>query len=114
MNAKLIILAASLTLTGLFANASSFDQRMGQSVFTIGPISLMTERGQSWSRFSFIGLDSKIIMESKDDAIYFVASDGKVRGAHLGQALELIRKVNPALEISDLALAEKIIEATAQ
>jgi uncharacterized protein (TIGR02448 family) len=114
MNAKLIALAAVLTMSAVSAQASSFDQRMQQSVTTIGPISLMTERGESWSRFSFIGLDSKIIQEAQDDAAYFVATNGDVRGARLSQALELIRKSNPTLEASDLALASKILAATAQ
>lgn len=114
MNAKLLVLTAVLTFTGVFANASSFDSRYDMSVTTVGPISLVSQRGETWSRISFVGVDSKIIVESKDDAMYFIATNGKIRGAMLSQALELIRRTNPALEISDLALAEKIVEATAQ
>ena len=114
MNAKLLVLTALFTMSAISAQASSFDQRMQMSVTTIGPISLMTERGESWSRFSFVGLDSKIIQQAQDDAAYFVATNGDVRGVRLSQALELIRKSNPALEASDLALANKILAATAQ
>lgn len=111
MYTKVLIVVAALTLSGVFAQAFSFDQRLQQSVTTIGPISLMTERGESWSRFSFIGLDSKIIQESQDDAAYFVGTEGRVRGARLAQALEVIRKNNPALETSDLSLAYRILSA---
>ena len=110
MNTKALVLAA-LMMSGVSAHAFSFDQRYQQSVTTIGPISIMTERGESWSRFSFVGLDSKIIRDSQDDAAYFVATNGEVRGARFVQALDVIRKHNPALAASDLDLANRIIEA---
>ncbi|UYL08623.1 DUF2388 domain-containing protein [Bdellovibrio sp. SKB1291214] len=51
----------------------------------------------------------KMIVEAKDDAAVFVATQGQVRGVYLQRALDHIRKSNPRLIASDLQLAERII-----
>ncbi|VVM91379.1 hypothetical protein PS662_02849 [Pseudomonas fluorescens] len=54
--------------------------------------------------------DSKIIREAHDDAASFVASDGKIRGAHLEAALNTLRtRVPEARDASDQVLAEAIL-----
>ncbi|WP_028241661.1 DUF2388 domain-containing protein [Stutzerimonas azotifigens] len=53
--------------------------------------------------------DNKIVLAARDDAARFVASDGSVRGAHLEAALRHIRSQTPALEGTDLQLAEAIL-----
>jgi uncharacterized protein (TIGR02448 family) len=51
----------------------------------------------------------KIILDAREDAAVFVATEGHVRGVHLQNALEYIRKNNPRLFATDLQLAERII-----
>ena len=112
MKATFLVLGLLITAPSAFAQMSSFDQRYDFSVSPVGPISIVTQFGESWSRFSFIGFDSKIILDSQDDAAYFVATKGEVFGAHLVQAFKVIRQHNPALQISDLDLAARILEVT--
>lgn len=51
----------------------------------------------------------KMIVEAKDDAAVFVATQGQVRGVYLQRALEYIRRNNPKFVASDLQIAERII-----
>ncbi|WP_413558890.1 DUF2388 domain-containing protein [Bdellovibrio sp. HCB209] len=51
----------------------------------------------------------KIILDAKDDASIFIATDGQVRGVHLQRALEFVRKKEPKLVASDLQIAERIV-----
>ncbi|MGV6475146.1 DUF2388 domain-containing protein [Azotobacter vinelandii] len=54
--------------------------------------------------------DMKVVIDARDDAASFVASDGAIRGARLEAALGAIRERLPeAREASDLALAEAIL-----
>ena len=54
--------------------------------------------------------DMKVVIDARDDAASFVASDGAIRGAQLEAALGAIRERLPeAREASDLALAEAIL-----
>jgi len=54
--------------------------------------------------------DMKVVVEARDDAASFVASDGAIRGAQLEAALGAIRERLPeAREASDQALAEAIL-----
>jgi len=54
--------------------------------------------------------DMKVVIEARDDAASFVASEGAIRGAQLEAALGAIRERLPETrEASDLALAEAIL-----
>ncbi|MBU3058699.1 DUF2388 domain-containing protein [Pseudomonas indica] len=54
--------------------------------------------------------DMKVVVEARDDAASFVASQGEIRGARLEAALDAIRSQVPeARGASDLALAEAIL-----
>ena len=53
--------------------------------------------------------DDKLVLDARDDAARFVASQGELRGAHLEAALLHIRAQQPQLGASDLQLAEAIL-----
>lgn len=96
----------ALLVTGLLlagnASASSFiastDALVGSMINTVDATSDLTS-----SR------DDKLILEARDDAARFVASQGELRGAHLEAALDRIRSQAPGLQASDMQLAEAIL-----
>jgi uncharacterized protein (TIGR02448 family) len=53
--------------------------------------------------------DNKLILDSRDEAARFVASQGEIRGARLESALRWLREQQPRLAASDLELAEAIL-----
>jgi uncharacterized protein (TIGR02448 family) len=54
--------------------------------------------------------DDKLVLEARDDAASFVASDGRIRGAQLEAALRHLREKNAsALRASDMQLAQAIL-----
>lgn len=53
--------------------------------------------------------DDKLVLEARDDAASFVASQGAIRGARLEAAIRHIRQQAPQLEASDQQLAEAIL-----
>lgn len=54
--------------------------------------------------------DSKIVLEARDDAASFVASNGQIRGAQLEAAFSTLReRVPEARDASDQTLAEAIL-----
>ena len=54
--------------------------------------------------------DDKIVLDARDDAAAFVASDGVIRGARLEAALLHLRERDAAQrEASDLALARTLL-----
>jgi uncharacterized protein (TIGR02448 family) len=90
---------AALPLVAAPALASSFA---GTSAGT-------SAGGTSASSGSTSG-DEKIVLQARDDAACFVASDGAIRGAMLEAALASLRERHPDLrERSDLALAQAIL-----
>ena len=51
------------------------------------------------------------IVQAQDDAAYFVATEGEVKGAQLDEALSYLRQTNPELNnASDLEIAAAILE----
>lgn len=68
-----------------------------------------TSGGASASSGSTSGND-KIVLQAREDAAGFVASDGRIRGARLEAALRHLRETRPlAREASDLELAQAIL-----
>ena len=54
--------------------------------------------------------DDKLVLQARDDAASFVASDGRIRGAQLEAALRHLREKNAsALRASDMQLAQAIL-----
>ena len=54
--------------------------------------------------------DDKVVLQARDDAASFVASDGRIRGAQLEAALRHLRERNAgALRASDMQLAQAIL-----
>ena len=54
--------------------------------------------------------DDKVVLQARDDAASFVASDGRIRGAQLEAALRRLREHNAAAQrASDMQLAEAIL-----
>lgn len=65
--------------------------------------------GSSASSGSTSG-DDKVVLQARDDAASFVASDGRIRGAQLEAALWLLRERDQqARAASDLQLAQAIL-----
>jgi uncharacterized protein (TIGR02448 family) len=89
------LLACSITpaLAGSFAATSA-----GTSV-----------AGSSASSNSTSGKD-KVVLQARDDAASFVASDGRIRGAQLEAALRHLREQNASAQrASDMQLAQAIL-----
>src|SRR5262245_24326145 len=66
--------------------------------------------GTSESSGSSSGDDEKVVLQARDDAASFVASDGRIRGAQLEAALRYLRERNAkAQRASDMQLAQAIL-----
>lgn len=61
------------------------------------------------STLSSMGEEMKQVLEAKDDAAEFLASEGKVRSLKLQNAFNTLRSVDASLRASDLELAEGIL-----
>lgn len=94
------VLLASIIATAIFpAFASSFAGTTGGA----------TSGGASNTSGSTSG-DDKVILQARDDAAGFVASDGRIRGAQLEAALRLVRERHEAAQgMSDMQLARAIL-----
>ncbi|HCJ30521.1 MAG TPA: Holliday junction resolvase [Pseudomonas sp.] len=90
-----------LALVGccLCGSAQAFDS------FTGGTVAFTYVASQVTSA----PFDNKLILDSRDDAASFVASQGDVRGARLEAALRWLREQQPERVASDLELAEVIL-----
>jgi uncharacterized protein (TIGR02448 family) len=52
----------------------------------------------------------KVVLQARDDAASFVASDGRIRGAQLEAALRFLRELNDvAQRATDMQLAQAIL-----
>lgn len=98
--ASLIIATGLLALAGT-AYGSSFigttDAIGGSLVNTIDSTSDATSGNH------------KVVLEAREDAASFVGSGGELRSARLEAALLHIRQSAPALEATDMQLAEAIL-----
>ncbi|MBA1203953.1 DUF2388 domain-containing protein [Pseudomonas capeferrum] len=61
------------------------------------------------SKVTSAPFDRKLILEARDDAAAFVASDGRIRGARLQAALSALHARRPRLSVDDLELAQAIL-----
>jgi uncharacterized protein (TIGR02448 family) len=66
--------------------------------------------GSSASSNSTSGGDDKVVLQARDDAASFVASDGRIRGAQLEAALHHLREIDAGARLaSDMQLARAIL-----
>lgn len=94
-----ILICALLALSSAPALAASFA----------GTSAGASSAGSSASSGSTSG-DDKVVLQARDDAASFVASDGDIRGAQLEAALHRLRERNAdARRASDMQLAQAIL-----
>jgi uncharacterized protein (TIGR02448 family) len=93
----LLTLSSALTTTPAFAGSFA------------GTSAGATSAGTSGTSASTSG-DDKVVLQARDDAAAFVASDGRLRGAQLEAALRVLRERDSAArKASDLQLAQAIL-----
>ena len=91
------LLACSITqaIAGSFAGSSA-----GSSASAVG----------SSASSKTTSPDDKVVLQARDDAASFVASDGRIRGAQLEAALRQLRERDAAARrASDMQLAQAIL-----
>lgn len=94
-----ILLCALLALVSAPSAASSFGGTSAGS----------SAAGSSASSGSTSG-DDKVVLQARDDAASFVASNGRIRGAQLEAALRQVRERDAdARRASDMELAQAIL-----
>ena len=98
-----LIGAAALLACASSAFASSFVVTTDTLVRATG----MTSNATSDITNSF--RDDKIVLEARDDAASFVASEGAIRGAYLQAALQVLRQAPEYAGYSDLQLAAALL-----
>lgn len=65
--------------------------------------------GYVTSQVTTAPFDRKLVLEARDDAAAFVASDGQIRGARLQAALSALHVRDPSQSVDDLELARAIL-----
>ena len=103
MNKYLLSVATAACLVAGPVSAGSFTG----TIDAIGASLVNTVEGTS-DITSNLG-DDKLVINAKDDAARFVASNGQARGVQLEAALKHIRSQAPELHASDLQLANAIL-----
>ncbi|KAF1053039.1 MAG: hypothetical protein GAK43_01610 [Stenotrophomonas maltophilia] len=103
MNRLRLLTAAALLACASGAYASSFV------VTTDALVNATKATSDGSTDISNSFRDDKIVLEARDDAATFVASQGAVRGAHLGAALRHIRDKMPGIAANDQQLAQAIL-----
>ena len=94
-------LLASLVAGPAFAGASTAGSSAGAAT---------SGAGSSASSKITSPDDEKVVMQARDDAASFVATDGRIRGAQLEAALRHLReKYSTAQRASDMQLAQAIL-----
>ncbi|MCL6711315.1 DUF2388 domain-containing protein [Pseudomonas sp. R2.Fl] len=96
---KRLLVASALLVLSISAFAGSFA----------GSSAGASSAGSSASSGSSSG-DDKVVLQARDDAASFVASEGRIRGARLEAALRHLRERDAnAREATDMALAQAIL-----
>lgn len=104
MRSPLIAAVAALTLFCVDAQARTLEATSNIIVRALGRSLDFTSDTTTSIR------DMKVVVEARDDAASFVASNGAIRGVQLEAALGALRERLPeARGASDLALAEAIL-----
>jgi uncharacterized protein (TIGR02448 family) len=96
IRSALILALLALSISTAFAGSSA----VGSSASSAG----MSASSKTTSP------DDKVVLQARDDAASFVASDGRIRGAQLEAALRYLRERNDiAQRASDMQLAQAIL-----
>ena len=109
----LVLILSSISLS-LFAKGN--EAILEASRITISPFAataLLTGYGSISVTASYcIASDDcrNKVVAAREDAAYFVASEGEVKTAALDEALAAIREVQPALDLSDIELAVLMLQ----
>lgn len=98
-----LILGVAATLLAGAASASSFIA----TTDTLG--ASLANTVEATSDLTSSVNDDKLVLDARDDAARFIGSNGEQRGAQLEAALVHIRSRAPAIEASDMELAEAIL-----
>lgn len=104
------MLLALAMIVGIQASAQVSDQTSASlAITTIAPsISTVCTAADSGCR-PYMGDEAKVIMAAKDDAAAYLASAGELQSAALQRAFDLVRSTDSSLQISDIALAQAIL-----
>lgn len=101
MRVKLVVATLALASLPLApAVADSFWRNVLSSGATTGSTYLTSK-------------DHKMVVATQDDAGSFVASNGAIRGPYLEAAIARLRAENPAMQASDMDLANAILAKNA-
>jgi len=93
-----VLLAGFVVAPAAFAGAST----AGSSAMAVGT--------SASSKTTSPDKSNKVVLQARDDAASFVASDGRIRGAQLEAALRYLRERNAdARRASDMQLAQAIL-----
>ena len=104
---KMLICIALLTSVSAFATDNKDAMNASSAGTLLIPLSIPMTTTQAAAHLS--GRDQRIILDSKEDAIRFVAN-GEGRTARLTQAFNALRSsMASTAAVSDLALAEYIV-----
>ena len=97
-----ITLVAALLACSAIAPAYAGSMTAGSAASCVGAMAS--------SHTTSPGNQDKVVLQARDDAASFVASDGRIRGAQLEAALRHLRERNAdARRASDLQLAMAIL-----
>jgi uncharacterized protein (TIGR02448 family) len=99
-----ITLFSALLACALVAPAFAASSAAGSAASCVGSMaSSHTTSGDN-------SKENKVVLQARDDAASFVASDGRIRGARLEAALRHLREQNLNARVaSDMQLAQAIV-----
>ena len=105
---------AALILVSVFLTAPAFAEscreNMGCAAISSGPTVLTFSPLITTSEISGVHYGiRKLVMAAREDAAYFVTSEGQVRTAKMEEVLQVIRDANPGVEVSDFEIAQAIL-----
>ncbi|MNT00233.1 hypothetical protein D3C72_1346570 [compost metagenome] len=104
-----LTLATAILLAAFSAEAKNYgESTTGVFNFTLA-LPLTTSGGVIYTTASFSGETQKLILAAKEDAAFYVATEGQAHTARLDSALKSMRNENPTLQASDLHLAQVIL-----
>ena len=96
-----ITLVSALLACAIVAPAFAASSAAGSAASCVGTMASSHTTSPS---------DKKVVLQARDDAASFVASDGRIRGAQLESALRYLREKNAdARRASDMQLAQAIL-----
>lgn len=99
---KVFMTMAVLAIAGAVQASEGTANSTAATSLTPVSSTMSTVCGSNWE-------DCRQLVEAKDDAAEFLATNGDVRSAKLQNAFNLLRQANVNLQASDLQLAEGLL-----